>query len=981
MKDIDILWELEEEIKMKFIESDLENVKLWRDNKKPAYACDEDGCIIGIKIASQYISQIPRKLVLLKRLRYLNLFQNKIISLRLLAEFPNLIYLNLAWNRDIRDIKEVGRLIKLQELYLFYNEIQDLSSLENLSGLRSFRFDYNEVVDISLLGKLTHLEQLNISSNQIEDLSPLTNLKNLKSLRISKNRITDISPITRLPNLEELWCYGNKIKEVPDFQFADKMLDLGVGNNELKEVDGVLQFTNLINLSLSGNQIEEIEKLFSLKNLRFLNLENNKIQFLPQTISELKLKINTEPILKQTRGVFVNNNPIELPPVPVLEQGKKAIVEFFKQRNESLRKYKKDFFLHEAKLMIIGESGAGKTTFVKRLQNASAEMPVGADTTLGVEVQKWEFPVLDDDAQLFNVNLWDFGGQAVYHGTHQFFFSDRALYVLVADTRKQDADFNYWLLAAEQLAGDSPLIILLNLKEGHRWEGFDEVGLRQRFPKLIRDVVRVNLSDSEAVSPLQKKVKLALSELPHIGDVVPFSWIEARKALSGNQEKYISFDRFREILAQFGMKTQEQIELLSRSFHNLGIITHFYDDPILQERVFLDSNWLMHTVYRLLDAEKVKEKTGVVSLVEVQSIWSDLHYETPKLIRLLQRFGLLYPIESTNNFIVPEHLPMEKPYQQWFAESVGSQLLFRYRFDKFMPRGIMSRLIVALHHLVPEHKRVWRRGVNLSYQSSHAEIVQPYGNENRFDIRIVGDERTELLALIIDRFDNILKKFPKLNYEKLVPCICPECDKSSEPHFYVYADLVRRKQKGKQTVECEKSYDDIFVTELLEGLKTKLQEVDEEKDLTKPKKAKLFISYSHKNEPFKNEFQTHLAILERLGKLEIWQDRKLLAGDGFDQEIFTALDQADIICLLISPEFILSDYCFSTEMEHALERLAEGTGKVVPIILTETALWHRFPIGKLNALPTDGKPVDQWANRNEAWSDVIRKIEKLIEAL
>jgi hypothetical protein len=135
----------------------------------------------------------------------------------------------------------------------------------------------------------------------------------------------------------------------------------------------------------------------------------------------------------------------------------------------------------------------------------------------------------------------------------------------------------------------------------------------------------------------------------------------------------------------------------------------------------------------------------------------------------------------------------------------------------------------------------------------------------------------------------------------------------------------------------------------------------------------VFFSYSHKDEELRNELETHLAMLKREGVISTWHDRRLLAGDVIDDRIATELDQADIILLLVSPDFLASDYCYGVEVRRALERHAAGEARVVPIILRPCD-WKRAPFGKLLATPTDGRPVTKWPDRDDAFLAITNAI-------
>lgn len=144
--------------------------------------------------------------------------------------------------------------------------------------------------------------------------------------------------------------------------------------------------------------------------------------------------------------------------------------------------------------------------------------------------------------------------------------------------------------------------------------------------------------------------------------------------------------------------------------------------------------------------------------------------------------------------------------------------------------------------------------------------------------------------------------------------------------------------------------------------------------------AKVFFSYSHKDEALRDQLETHLAMLKNQGLIESWHDRRILAGSELDDAIFAELEVADVILLLISADFLASTYCFSKEMRRAMERHEEGTARVIPVIL-RACDWHGAPFGKLMAAPKDGRPVKSWPDMDEAFSDVALQVRRAVEAL
>lgn len=537
------------------------------------------------------------------------------------------------------------------------------------------------------------------------------------------------------------------------------------------------------------------------------------------TVMENKIKTNSVIVPYRVEADLRTTVAVGQTPADIVKQGKEAVQNYLSEIKKG--KGRTDF-LFEAKVLVIGEGGTGKTTFARKIKNTKASMPDERDTTIGISVDKWFFETDYHRNEAlenikFYVNLWDFGGQKIYQGTHQIFFTEKSFYVLIADTREQKTDFSYWLNTVEQLGGeDSSVIIVLNKKFGHEQE-FDETGYRNQFGKIIKEVITLDLKDDELkIMALQNKLKLHLINLPGIGDALPPSWVAIREDLLKEKENFISFEKFRTICSERSVADFSTIETLSRYFHRLGVFTHYIDDEVLLDRIYLNSNWLVKTVYEVLNHEIAKAKRGKLTETDVKTIWSnnELHYEVKKLSQLMNKFGLMYNIPNSNEYVVPSHLPTDMPYKVWEHANSGILLQFIYEFDKYMPKGIMSRLIVALNHHIVNHDLVWHRGVNISSNGANAEIIESYGGTNRFVIRIAGTNKIELLAIIRERFAEVIKPFNKLSFKQLVPCVCNECRNSNDPAFHDYNLLLkfRIRDIGSQ---CTKTGEIVSAEELL----------------------------------------------------------------------------------------------------------------------------------------------------------------------
>lgn len=144
--------------------------------------------------------------------------------------------------------------------------------------------------------------------------------------------------------------------------------------------------------------------------------------------------------------------------------------------------------------------------------------------------------------------------------------------------------------------------------------------------------------------------------------------------------------------------------------------------------------------------------------------------------------------------------------------------------------------------------------------------------------------------------------------------------------------------------------------------------------------VKLFFSYSHKDEALRDDLATHLALLKRQGVIDAWHDRQISAGSEWKNAIDEHLETADIILLLVSADFLASDYCFDIEVKRAMERHQEGSAKVIPVSLRPCDT-NGADFMALQGLPKNFTPVSKWPDKDEAFTDIAKGIRDVAEAL
>jgi len=592
----------------------------------------------------------------------------------------------------------------------------------------------------------------------------------------------------------------NKLTSLPEsISKISKLTQLDLRKNQLTKLPKFLsQLSNLTELNLSCNQLTNLPEFLSeLSNLTKLNLTSNQLTKLPKSITQLS----------NLTQLYLKENPLVSPPIEIAEKGIKAIREYFRQWEEQEVDY-----LYEAKLLIVGEAGAGKTTLAKKIQDQDYQLQEEEKSTEGIDVINWYFLCNKGNQERnFRINIWDFGGQEIYHATHQFFLTKRSLYALVLDTRTEDTDLHYWLNIVELLSDNSPLLIIKNEKQDRKRE-INQRGLRGQFTNLEKTLA-TNLKTNRGLEEILKQIQHYITTLPHVGDELPKTWKLVREILEIDERDYISLDEYLEICQENGFTERKHKLQLSGYLHDLGVCLHFQDDPLLNKTVILKPEWGTAAVYKVLDNDTVRNKLGKFTLSDLEDIWGEKQYENARdeLLQLMIKFKLCYKIPNDDVYIAPQLLTEEEPTYPWQG---NNNLILRYTYE-FMPKGIITQFIVAMHKHIWQQQYVWKSGVILEKDQTFAEVIEYYG-KREIKIRVVGKQKRDLLIAVTHELDKIHDSYNRLKYNKLIPCNCSKCKGSQKPYFYPFERL-RQFEADGQKIQCQESYEMVDPRRLIQN--------------------------------------------------------------------------------------------------------------------------------------------------------------------
>lgn len=737
-------------------------------------------------------------------------------------------------------------------------------------------------------------------------------------------------PIRRLRHLSNLRLSAVLPEEVPDWLFElPALVALDLSHNRLPRLPETLgRAQRLAELDLSYNPLREIpDEVWQLERLASLDLWGCPIQRIPAEI--LKLTALTDLRVDETRP------ELTVPPPEVTARGLDAIKSYWTQERASGMDY-----LSEAKLLIVGEAGAGKTTLAKKILHPSYPLNVGEGSTQGIAVLSWRFAsavriaeadgerVLERD---FRVNIWDFGGQEIYHSTHQFFLTKRSVYVLVSDERKEDTDFRYWLEVVNLLSDGSPLIIVQNRKQG-RMQELDVRTLRQEYPNLVA-TLSVDLSDNSGLGPTIARVRRELELLPHIGTALPKTWQDVRMALEADDREYITETEFFRICEDHGFTRQTDMKQLGGFLHDLGICLYFQEDPLLSRTVVLQPEWGTGAVYRVLDDPQIMANRGVFDADDLRRIWHEPIYEPVRdeLVRLMAKFSLCFRVRATDRYVAPQLLSKVRPTYPW---DEPSDLTLRYLYD-VMPKGIVHRLIVELHDLI-EDEAVWHTGVVFQYETGRAEVIEDY-RRRRLQIRLAARNSRVMLSVVDRALNMIHKSYPDLQVERLRPCNCEACVAAEEPTMFSMRELVDFARAG-HPIQCRTSHQLVDASGLLSEL---WQPDDGGTSRRASGPGEVFVSYKWGGDAddMVDEMQGKLAARG----LVVTRDRDELRYRDPIQQFMRRLGAGKAVIVLLDDAYLRSKNCMF-ELTEVADR-EDFRQSVFPIVLPDANIFD--PIGRL----------------------------------
>lgn len=762
-----------------------------------------------------------------------------------------------------------------------------------LSELTSLDLCFNRLERLPPeIGSLRSLRVLNVGQNQLTSLPPeIGRLDQLGYLDVGYNRLQSLPPqIGQLRNLQHLDSRSNALTSLPSELGQLALLKhLIVEYNQLRSIPASIgHLSQLKSLLVGSNKIASIPtEIGRLQQLDHLLINSNRLTSLPAELGKL-------PRLKRLEAF---DNPLPYIPSDLVDDDGDALLVFL--RELAAERY-------EAKLLLLGDGGQGKTCLSRALRGEKFEHQ---DSTRGINVDSWRFAHPDepgDENKEITLWIWDFEGQEINHQSHQFFLTRRSLYAVVWSGR-HDARMDrleYWLDTIRARAPGCRVLIVATECES-RSPALDLDRLKARFGEmLLPDCYhRVGCENGRNIPELRARITMAARELELVPHQWPTTYQQAESALRclAETQPYISRNELNGQLTLAGIQPDHH-EVVAGVLGDTGVITHFPNSLDLQDFVVLKPSWLTQAISEALEADTLVEQHGEMELRWLEELWRERYPGMfPRFYGCMRQFELCYPLEDERDrALVPLRFGFSRPEIPWSEIPDAQERQVEYRFGITAPAGLMSRFIVKTHRLIVKTTErpegiFWRNGVFLkSGEDATLSEALCVFDEVRMILQIT--VRSIYPQTLVEQLDYVARSvfafFEGLHPDRYYRCIRTLTDGNPCPGAHEEKLVALHLSRGKDLL-CRECLQDMSPVELVYGLNSFAWE---------DRIRQVFRGEIHVLEEHAKDFGLGFyEIRERLQEIDSRLERAdesreelLLRIEQSQREIITALDRAGL---------------------------------------------------------------------------------------
>ena len=779
--------------------------------------------LASLDIGSTQITEFPEIIGKLTSLKHLDISSTEITELpESIGQLTSLTSLNIH-DTDITELPEtINKLVSLTNLDISDTDITELpETIGNLTSLMSLDIGGTDIIELpETIGNLTSLMNLDIGGTDITELpetignfSILTNLNIrgtdiaelpksignffiLTSLDIRGTKITELpETISNLTSLTWLNIGRTKITEFPEsIGKLSSLTNLDISDTDITELpETISNLTSLAWLNISGTKITKLPKTIgNLTSLTWLSIGDTKITKLPETIGNLTsltwLDISGTKITKLPMTIYslplknldLSNLALETLPKEILnfnlpfDTNFAAIhlrntvvheigVEIFKKPIEDIKLFYDELergkvTLNETRVIFVGNGNAGKSGIIHRLLEGQYPGDEELQVTRGVLIKKWHDNTQNPSQK---ISFWDFGGQAIMHSMHEFFLSERCIYVLVLDGRSEENPY-YWLDIISQYGATSKLMVVMNKIDENNYAEMNLREIERVYEKDFGSNMYFHKTSCKTGEGFEN-FKNDLIELAQQSEThqksFPKHWydiklkLEALEDKSGNPQNYLRENDFKDICEAEGIIDKRSQDTLLRWMNDLGVCFSYRGSSMeaVNEFKILRPEWITNGVYKLITSKKAEECNGFISHSDIKEILEteddvNLAYrytEKEFIIGIMQDFKLSY---SSGAF---EFIPMLTTVNEPALPIFNNQSLhFIIEYSKPISSQVLYSFMIEVKDDLDKNF-TWRSGTLLRcpYYSCTA-LVRLNHKRDEIGIYVEGEKQTEYFAHI-----------------------------------------------------------------------------------------------------------------------------------------------------------------------------------------------------------------------------------------
>ena len=445
--------------------------------------------------------------------------------------------------------------------------------------------------------------------------------------------------------------------------------------------------------------------------------------------------------------------------------------------------------LNEARIIVLGEKGAGKTSLARRLIDPKADMPDDRESTEGVDITSFQLKDVNEEIpndKNANVHIWDFAGHSITHAAHRCFLSERCVYIILFDARAEGRNrLIYWLNHVRDYGRNSKVYVLVNKRDDNKPD-IQENYIKKHYSNHNCDFHYFSIRDDiKALENFRYEVALYIGSNPAWGQNMPSNYFDAKEILLstfGNTHDYITLNDFLHIVP-------EGDNAMLSSLHALGICLHYNDIDDLKTLV-LNPKWITTGIYKIINWLKNEQERYQLRIEDFSVIFEGFlnRYPVEKhqfLYKLMKKYELAYEDINKKILIVPHCLKKDQPSEDEFpifplGKRLCTNFYAKQKDDKTpmpFPSEIMPRIIIRRsNEASSEYSKVWRYGAILYYSIKQDKSKNTYAlllqKDSVLSLYVAGEERQRYHDLlrgtildIIDDYTSFIGNTPEITYE------------------------------------------------------------------------------------------------------------------------------------------------------------------------------------------------------------------------